>query len=167
MPLERWDTLPEDARIWVFGTGRALTPHEETRFLATVDGFLDTWNAHGQPLRAGRSWREGRFLLVGVDESSAPPSGCSIDALIRSLSELERELAVELVGHGQVFYRDSEGQIRRGSRSEVRASVDRGQVDASTPVFDLTVTRRSQVKEGAWERPAADTWVGKAFKLAG
>jgi len=165
MPLDRWDALPAEARVWAFGAGRALAAAEEQRLLDAVDAFLEGWQAHGHPLRCARDWREGRFLLVGVDERTAPPSGCSIDALVHSLKQLEDELEVSLVGHAAVFYRATDGDIRRDSRAELRAQIEAGHVDAATPVFDLTLTRMEQVRAGALERPASDTWLAKAYGL--
>ena len=165
MPLDRWEALPAEARVWAFGAGRALAEAEEQRLLEAVDAFLDGWQAHGHPLRCARDWHEGRFLLVGVDERTAPPSGCSIDALVRTLKTLEEELDLSLVGHAAVFYRGTDGQIRRNSRQELRGEVEAGQVNATTPVFDLTLTRMEQVRAGALERPAAETWLAKAYGL--
>jgi hypothetical protein len=36
-------------------------------------------------------------------------------------------------------------------------------VTPSTPVFDNTITTVGELREGAWERPAAESWHGRAF----
>ncbi|MEZ4422471.1 MAG: hypothetical protein R3E98_03620 [Gemmatimonadota bacterium] len=163
MPLDPWSSLPSASRVWVFGTERALEPAEERSLLDAVDAFLSDWRAHGHPLRCAREWREGRFLLVGVDQASEPPSGCSIDAFVRSLKALEARLGVGLVGHGAIFYRTPDGDIERVERSTWRARRAEGAVGADTPVFDLTLTEKAQADEVGLERPASETWVGRAF----
>lgn len=151
--------LPGDARLWVFGTDRALSPNEERHLLGRVDAFLEGWKAHGRPLSAGWAWRHGRFLLVGVDESVAPPTGCSVDALVRTLKEAEGELGVRLVEKNPVWYRDPvTGAILRVSRAEFREKGQRREVDAETVVFDPALTRMSELREGRWERPAGAGW---------
>ena len=67
MPRVAFETLPDDARLWVFCAGRQLTGAEQTRLLAEVDAFLDQWGAHSQPLAGGRDLRYDRFLFVAVN----------------------------------------------------------------------------------------------------
>jgi hypothetical protein len=152
--------LPDSARLWTFGVSRPLSDEEEERLLAAVDAFLAQWKAHGAELAAARDWRYGRFLLVAVDDAVAVPSGCSIDALVRTLRELEAELAVQLVGGAPVWYRDggAGGEVRRVSRKEFREAAARGEVTEETVVFDPALTRVGELREGRWERPASLGW---------
>src|SRR5690606_4730456 len=92
MPRIPFAALPDDARLWVFGTGRELSEGERAELLDAVDRFLDQWRAHGAALTCAREWVDDRFLLVGVDPASEPPSGCSIDAMVNLLKELEGRL---------------------------------------------------------------------------
>jgi hypothetical protein len=161
MQIEFTD-LPDDARIWTFGVQRPLSPEEEQGFLEAVDGFLDTWAAHGTPLRGARRWHHGRMLVVGVDESAAPPSGCSIDALVHSLKDLEQRLDTRIVDNAPVWYlRD--GEVSAVSRKEFRQRAESEEVDRDTVVFDPTLTRMAEYRAGQWEGPAANSWHGRAF----
>ena len=162
MPRVDFDTLPDDARLWVFGAERPLKGEEERLLLSEVDAFLDGWNAHGAPLTSAREWRHGRFLLVGVDERTAPPSGCSIDAMAHVLKRMEGRLGMGLLDHAPVWYRKGEG-VERVERGAFRALARAGEVGAGTTVFDNTITRVVQLRAGEWERPARDTWHGRAF----
>lgn len=162
MPRIDFDSLPDDARVWVFAAERPLTEEEERALLAPVDAFLDGWNAHGSPLTCGRDWVHGRFLLVAVDERTAPPSGCSIDALVRTLKDLEAKLGVSLLDNHPVWYRAGE-EMRREDRSTFRDLAKAGEVGPDTVVFDNTVTRLGQIRAGEWERPARESWHGRAF----
>jgi hypothetical protein len=155
-------TLPDEARAWIFAAERALAPAEAERLLADVDAFLQGWKAHGSPLTCGREWRYERFLIVAVDERSAPPSGCSIDALVRSLKSLEGELGVSLLDHTPVWYRDA-GLLRRVDRAAFKSLAGAGEVGPDTIVFDNTLTRLGQLRRGEWERPARESWHRRAF----
>ena len=157
MPRVAFDALPLDGRLWVFGAERALDADEEALVLAEVDQFLEGWKAHGVPLRGARTMREGRFLMVGVDASGVPPSGCSIDAMVRSLRELEARLGVGLADHGPVYYRANSGEVRRVGRGEFRRLAEAGEVGPHTRVLDTTLTHIGSLEEG-WERPARETW---------
>ena len=157
MPLVDIDSLPDDARVWVFGADPALDATGAKRLLGVVDQYLSRWAAHGEPLTSARSWRDDRFLTVAVDQHTAGASGCSIDALFRQLQTLERELGVSLVGGGRIFYRDADGVIRSTDRERFSELARREEVGPRTPVFDPTVQTL-----GGWrrtfERPLAESW---------
>ncbi len=157
MPRVPFDTLPEMSRVWIFGADRPLADADAERLLRTVDRFLESWAAHGTPLRAGRDWRDDRFLVVAVDQSTAGASGCSIDGLFRQLQGLEGELGVGLVGGGRMFVRDPDGAVRLTSRPELKSAARAGELLAVTPVFDLTVQTLGEFRE-KFERPARESW---------
>ena len=158
----QFDRLPSDARLWIFAAERPLTTGEKQRVLDETDAFIDQWTAHGMPLPAGRELRHQRFILVGVDERSAGASGCSIDALVRRMQQLERELGMELVNNGPVLYREGD-EIQRVPRERFAELAASGTVRPSTLVFDNTLTRVGDLTAGKWEVKAADAWHGRAF----
>ena len=162
MPRIEFQDLPAHSRIWVFPSTRRLDADESQRLLEEVDAFLGGWAAHGQPLRCARSLLEGQFLIVGVDEDAEAPSGCSIDALMNRLEALGADLGVRLVEHSPVWYRDGDA-VRVIAREEFRNLARRGAVTLETPVFDTTLTRLRVLREAGVERPARDTWHGRAF----
>jgi hypothetical protein len=164
MPRIAFDDLPDHGRLWVFPASRELAPAESSTLLAWVDAYLDEWAAHGAALRSGRELRAAYFLLVGVDEDVEAPSGCSIDALVSRLRELGGTLGVTLIDHASVWYRDGDdAEIQRVSRPEFRRLVREGSVGPDTVVFDTTLTRLSEVRDGRLEVPARDAWHARAF----
>jgi hypothetical protein len=154
--------LPPDARVWIFAGERPLTKGEQDRLLAAVDAFLQSWKAHGEPLAASRELRHGQFLFVAVDESTAGASGCSIDAMVRVLSGVERQLGLTLTDHGPVLYRAGD-RVERVSRPEFARLAREGIVGPETVVFDNTLTRLADVRAGRWELPARESWHARAF----
>ena len=162
MPMVPFEALPDASRLWVFGVERSLAEAEQESFLSAVDRFLETWVAHGIPLTCGRDWRWGRFLLVAVDEASAPPSGCSIDAMVGVLRAQERLLGVRFLDNTPIWFL-AHGEVRRISRSEFDRLAEEGTVSPDTVVFDNTVTRLKDARLGRWESPARETWHQKVF----
>lgn len=157
MPTVAFDSLPDDARAWVFGAGDPLDDAQAARLLQAVDLALSQWTAHGVPLTCARDWREGRFLAIGVDQRDAGASGCSIDALFRTLQQLERTLGTSLVAGGRVFYRDAAGAVQCVDRATYAGLARGGAVGEATPVFDTTVTTAGDYRV-RFERPAATSW---------
>jgi hypothetical protein len=157
MPQVPFDSLPSDARVWVFGAVRDLTQPASERLLDAVDAFLAQWNAHGSRLTCAREWRDGRFLAIGVDQSAAGASGCSIDGLFRTLARLEPELGTSLLGGGRVYYRDHEGHVNAATRKSFGELAREGRIGPETPTFDTSVTTASAWRE-QFERPVRESW---------
>lgn len=160
MSLTPIDRLPDDSRVWIWGTRDAPDSREAASLLDTTRRFLEDWAAHGEALRAALDWRHHRFLHLAVDESRAAPSGCSIDAVTDHLARLEEELGLRLLDTSPVWFRDPgrNGSIRTVDRPEFRRMAREGRVDGTTVVFDLTVDRLGDVRAGGWELPAAESW---------
>src|SRR5688572_5290964 len=157
MPIVPFHLLPVDARLWVFAASDRIAGAHSAGLLAAVDDWLSEWKAHGEPLTCARDWRDDRFLAVGVDQSTAGASGCSIDALFRVLRDVQDSLGTTLIGGGRVFYLDRRGELRTSSRSEFAASAAAGDVDAQTIVYDTSVTSVAAYRAG-FECRAGDSW---------
>lgn len=162
MPTVPFSQLPDHARLWVFAAERPLEPAASASLLTAVDAFLETWHAHQVPLTCARDWRHERFLLVGVDEQAAGVSGCSIDALVRSLKQQGQQLGVTLLDHAGVFFLE-DGHVERLSRDGFADAAAKGRVTPATTVFDNTVTSVGALRAGGWQRPAAEAWHQRAF----
>ena len=160
MPLVPFESMPDASRVWVFGSDQVLSEDVERKMLVQVDEYLTEWKAHGEPLTVGREWRDGRFLVVAVDQSTAGASGCSIDGLFRVLQQVQRDVNANLVGGGRVFYRDKTGGVCSVDRAGLEDLARQGIISRDTVVFDTTLTDL-----GAWrqhfERPAKECWVGE------
>lgn len=157
MPVISFNDLPATSRVWLFGAAAPIDEVDEKRVLATVDAFLVTWQAHGQPLWSARDWREGRFLAVGVDTAREGASGCSIDGLFRALKAIEGGIGTTLLDSSLVYYRDEAGFVHALSREDFAALGRRGQIGPETRVMDLSITDVAAYRE-KFERRASESW---------
>jgi hypothetical protein len=153
-----FDDLPDDARVWCFAAQPDPGPRGTALLLDSMQRFVDRWTAHRQELIAGVTWLHHRFLVVGLDESRAGASGCSIDALMGQLAELERQVGVRLTDAAPVWFRGTDGRIEMATREEFRELAESGAVGPDTPVFDLTAPTLGSIRSGEFERPASTSW---------
>jgi hypothetical protein len=165
-PRSSFDGMPDDARLWIFASERALRPEEDEILRREVSAFVGGWTAHGAPVAGAWEWREGRFLLVAADEAATGVSGCSIDSLTRTLKGLEGALGISLLdASSRVWYRDDTGEIRAVDRGVFREAVREGAVGEHTRVFDNTAPTVGAVRRGEWERPMRESWHGRAYAV--
>ena len=160
MPLIAFDSLPDQSRVWVFGSQQPLDDGAAGRLLAEVDGFLARWQAHGEPLTVGRDFREGRFLTVAVDQSTAGASGCSVDGLFRALRGVETAIGTSMLGGGRIYYRDDTGSVQSVSHAEFGDLGAAGTVKPDTVVFDTTVDTL-EAWRARFETRVGDSWHAK------
>jgi len=158
MTLVRFEALPDSARLWCFGADRDLTAAESDQLRESMTRFVEAWTAHDQKLAASIEWMAGRFLFVAVDEGVEQASGCSIDSLIRHLQSLEAELAVNLTYGRLVWFRTADGSVRSMTRQDFKAFAATLEVGPMTPVFDLSLTRVGDVRDGRFEHAASESW---------
>lgn len=163
MPRIDFTDLPDDARLWVFPVQEPLQEEELSTLREAVRTFLDGWEAHGTPLTGGYAVEDGRMVLVAVDQASVPPSGCSIDSMVRVLKGLERTFGKRILDQAPVYFRDDSGAIRALSRAEFRVAAREGRVTPDTPVFDTTLTELGAYRSGRLEVPARESWHGGVF----
>lgn len=152
MPRTEIDRLSDDAAIWIFGISPRLNDDAAQTVLHHVDTFLAQWAAHRVPVRSARELREGSFLIVAAEKDSET-SGCSIDAMFGTIRALERAFSVQMLDASRVFYRDANGDVASVARGEFR-----NVANDDTVVFDTTAQHLGDVRSGAWERRAADSW---------
>ena len=159
--------MPDEARLWVFAAPTPLDERQERWLREHVEEFVEGWTAHGAPVAGAYDLRSDRFLLIAADEAATGVSGCSIDALTRTLKQAERELGVSLLdAASRVWYRDPSGAVRAAPRAEFREQVRAGDLSPDTPVFDNTAPTVGALRHGQWERPMRESWHGKAFGVA-
>lgn len=158
MPVVPFETLPDAARVWIFGSDRPLTEEGTTVLLKHVDEYLAGWKAHGAPLTVGSQHRDQRFLVIAVDQSTAGATGCSIDGLFRVLQGIEPQVGASLVGGGRVFYRGAESVVQSTTREQLPTLVASGEITKDTVVFDTTITDLGSFRSG-FEKRAKESWV--------
>ncbi len=150
-------------RIWIYQAGRELNNQEEAHVLAKLDQFVSQWHAHGKQLAAWAEVRYGYFIIIAVNESAAPPTGCSIDKSVHLLKELEQELQVSLFDRMQIAYRDGE-VVRVVSRPVFEQRIAEGEINEDTLVFNNLI-QYSAALQTEWEVPFRKSWHAKVFAV--
>jgi hypothetical protein len=121
--------------------------------------FLSQWTAHGAELEAGFEIRYNRFIVIGLNQSNASASGCSIDASVNFIQSLEKELGLDLLDKMNVTFYNGK-YIAHKSLSEFKAMAKARAVSMNTVVFNNLVDSKADYKEH-WEVPAKYSWHGR------
>jgi len=156
--------LSDAARLWIYAADRDLQPHEQSAVEAAMDEFCSTWTSHRRPVYGAAQMLLGRFLVVAAEIPGGDVSGCGIDASVHALDAVAAQHGFGWLPGLYVFYRDA-GGVQAVPRGRFRELARAGAVTARTHVFDLGVATLGELRRGAFERPAAESWHGRVFRL--
>lgn len=161
-----FNTLPNHARVWVYQANRPLTDAEVSEIDTTLQSSLNTWAAHGQPLLASAYVVENRFVVVGVDQGYNLPSGCSIDASVRTLRDIGQQIGrndepLDFFDRSAAV-RAMNGEVRAYPLPSLKAAVADGLIAPDTTVFNTLVKTKAEFMAD-WQIRAADSWLRRYF----
>lgn len=148
--------LPEDARVWIYQSNRSFTPEEQVQLTTQLKDYLEEWTAHGSELLASFEIRYNRFIVIGANQNVHAVSGCSLDALVRFIQQLEQAYNVTLLDRMNVSYRQGE-YIAYKPLIEFKKMVKDKAVSAQTIVFNNLVNTKWEYEEH-WEVPLQESW---------
>ncbi len=165
MPAYTLSQLPHQSRLWIFASEKPLPREHVNDFESRLTAIVDAWRAHGKALAAATEVRYDQFVFVAADENIEAPSGCSIDSLTKEIATLGNEHGVNFLSATKVFYREGTA-IRSTDRMSFKALIESGEATADTIVFNNTLTRLSELRDGQWEVPMRSSWHALAFRSA-
>lgn len=154
--LADFNDLPETSRVWVYQANRSFSEDELTELRSLLDEFITQWTAHGSQLKAGYDLPYNRFIVIALDQSQASASGCSIDASVRFIQELEGKFKVELLDKMNVSYKQGEFIAYKPLQDFRKMAKDKA-VSGNTIVFNNLVTNKHEYLNH-WEVPASESW---------
>ena len=154
--LVDFEALPDESRVWIYQSNRSFTDAEITEIKEGLAQFLTQWTAHGSQLHAGFTIRYKRFIVIALDQSHAGASGCSIDASVHFIQEIERNYNVVLLDRMNVSYKQGEYIAYKTLQDFKKMAKDRA-ISKNTIVFNNLVTNKLEFTEH-WEVAASESW---------
>ncbi|MFT7233727.1 MAG: hypothetical protein ACI8TA_002953 [Cyclobacteriaceae bacterium] len=161
MITQEIDLMPATSRLWVYQADRAFLPEEKIQIEILVQGFLNQWAAHGAALNASFSIEFDQFIVIAVDESHSAASGCSIDASVGLIRNIETQFGLSLLDSTKVAVLKNE-KINIYPFNAIKANVVNGEIDPDSIIFNNTVQTLGQWKTD-WQQTAKSSWIGRFF----
>lgn len=153
--------LPPQSRIWIYQSSRPLTDEEVAGLQPILTRFITEWTSHGQRLQASAQVFHNQFLVIANDEDVNSPSGCSIDASVRFVKELEQQLKVSFFDRTQLAFLQDE-QVVVLPLKELKQAISAGDLKPESLYFDNTILTAGQLAQ-TWPRQAKETWLNRYF----
>jgi len=151
-----FNELSDAARVWIYQANRSFTEEEIEQIKKKSEEFITQWTVHGANLKASYELRYKRFLIIALDQEFNVPSGCSIDASVHFIQQLEKQYHVDLLDKMNVSYRQGD-YIAYKPLSDFKKMAKQRAVSQNTIVFNNLVTNKEEY-QNYWEVPARDSW---------
>ncbi|MBE7638820.1 ABC transporter ATPase [Salegentibacter sp. BLCTC] len=154
--LVPFENLTDSSRVWIYQANRSFTNEELEEIQSRLDQFVTQWTAHGAELKAGYLIKYKRFIVLALDQQINAASGCSIDASVHFIQQLEKDYNVDLLDKMNVSYKQGEF-VAYKSLSDFRKMAKQKAVSPKTIVFNNLVNNKAEFLSD-WEVPAAESW---------
>ncbi len=154
--LVDFNTLPEESRVWIYQANRSFTDEEITEIDSKLDTFIKNWTAHGSNLQSGYEIKYKRFIIIALNQELNKATGCSIDASVHFIQQLEKDYNVDLMDKMNVSYKQGEF-IAYKTLLDFKKMAKEKAVSKNTIVFNNLVVNIAEYHEN-WEVPASESW---------
>lgn len=154
--ITAFEALPDTSRIWIYQCNRSFTEDEVKDISHKLNVFIEQWTAHGNDLQAGFKIVYKRFIVIALNEDLNNATGCSIDASVHFIQELEKDYDVDLMDKMNVSYKQGEFIAYKPLLEFKKMAKDRA-ISKNTIVFNNLVATKGEFLEH-WEVMAKDSW---------
>jgi len=151
--------LPDSSRVWIYQADREFTVNEADQISKKLHTFVSNWKRHGDDLKASFKIEYNQFIILAVDENYNDVSGCSIDASVHIVKELQNEFEVDLLNKMIVSFKDGDN-VNTVSLKDFKAYAKLQKINADTVVFNNMIQSKSDF-ESVWEVEASKSWHAK------
>ena len=157
--LVEFNTLPDESKVWIYQANRSFTDQEIEEIQSRLNEFIQNWTAHGGDLESGYCIKYKRFIVIGLNQYLNQATGCSIDASVHFIQQLEKDFSVDLLDKMNVSYKQGEF-IAYKTLTDFRKMAQEKAVSKNTIVFNNLVANLVEFNQG-WELPVKDSWHSK------
>ncbi len=157
-----FDQMPDESRVWIYPSNRPFSESEIPLLKELVEKFLTQWTAHNQALEASYDLPYNRFIILAVNQKNVQASGCSIDASVRFIQQMESQFGLVLLDKMNVTFKQGEFLAHKPLDEFVKMAKAKS-VSGATVVFNNLVDTIADYKQ-FWEVPAKDSWHQRFIK---
>ena len=87
--------LPDSSRVWVYQSQTKIAADIQEAIKAKLNVFVQGWAAHGNELFGAAEIVDDYFIILAVDESKVPASGCSIDTSVHFIRQIGQDFQLD------------------------------------------------------------------------
>jgi hypothetical protein len=161
MNLHFQDIIPnnfsDDSRIWIYLCNRQFTLNETLQIDELLQDFTSAWKSHGADVKGFGKIFFGQFIILMADESATGVSGCSTDASVRLIKNIELDYNINLFDRQTLAFIVNE-RIQLYPLSNLKSILKNDLISADTLYFNNTIETKKELLSH-WIVPIKDSWL--------
>jgi len=154
--LVNFESLEDNSKIWIYQSNREFSKNEIAEIMNKMEDFIEDWLGHGDEIKASYFIKYNHFIIIAVDQFYNEVSGCSIDASVNFIKELEKEFKIDLTNKLNVSFKDAD-TINIVSLADFQNFAKQHKITSKTVVFNNMISTKVDLVEN-WEVTADKSW---------
>lgn len=156
-----YSELPDNARVWIYQSNRKLTTQEQEQIAVLTKEFVEQWTRHGENVRGSFIIKHNQFLIIAVDQDFVEVSGCSIDASVKLVQQIQSMFNVDMLNKLNIAYKQN-NNILIAPMADFTNLAKQGKVTENTVVFNNMINTKKGIDD-EWEVTAKNSWQARFF----
>ena len=152
------DTLPEDAKVWVYPSSRKFYPQEIEELTNKITDFITSWKIDDEDFKASFQLLHNRFIIIYADEITQL-ANADVDAQVAFILKLQEEYKIELLDRMNACFKQGE-YIQYKDLKEFRKLLKSKSVNDKAIVFNNLIQTKDEL-ENNWEVPITESWYSR------
>lgn len=149
------------SKVWIYQSNRRFTDQETSEIQNILNDFVVQWTAHGHQLKAKAEIFHQYFIVLTVDQDVANATGCSIDASVRVIKDIESNFGLDLFDRFNMAYKIDD-DVHVATKEDFETLISIKKIGLDTIVFNNLVQTLEDFEQ-KWEVPLQDSWHKNIF----
>jgi len=149
------------SKVWIYQSNRRFTDQESAEIQNILNDFVVQWTAHGHQLKAKAEVFHQYFIVLTVDQDVANATGCSIDASVRVIKDIESKFRLDLFDRFNMAYKIDD-DVHVATKEDFETLISIKKIGLDTIVFNNLVQTLEDFEQ-KWEVPLQDSWHKNIF----
>jgi hypothetical protein len=126
-----------------------------------LENFVDKWESHGKKVKGYANLLFGTFIVIIADDTVTEVGGCSTDASVRVIKEIEKQFNVDLFNRNSLAFYIKE-KIQQIPLSQLNYALENQFISPETIYFNNTVGTKQDLEE-KWIMPLKSSWLNSGL----
>jgi hypothetical protein len=154
-----YDTIAEDAKVWIYPSSRKFYPTEIEEIEEKIKTFVKNWKADDENFQVSYQFLYSRFIIFIADSSETTITNADIDVSVSFILQLQETYKVELLDKMNACFKQGEF-VQYKELKDFKKLVKNKAVTGKTIIFDNLINNKEDL-ENYWEIAIEDSWYNR------
>lgn len=158
------ESLSPASRVWIYQSSRIFGIAEALQIEALLEDFVSNWKSHGAPVKGYANLFFGQFVVVIADETNVTVGGCSTDASVHVIKEIEKQYHVNMFDRQSLAFIIKD-KVQLLPLAQLNYALENNFITPDTLYFNNLVANKADLLN-KWIVPAKESWLASRMKAA-